>query len=52
MPRSQTGHVTGDYLVDDDPVFITPKMLGMAWGSGDDESEVWGKEDKEGSEGC
>jgi hypothetical protein len=52
LPRSQTGDVTGDYLVVDDPVFITPEILGMAWGRGDDECEVRGKENKEGSEGC
>jgi hypothetical protein len=52
FPRSQTGDITADYLVDEDAVLITEEMLEMAWGRGDDEGEVRGKENKEGREGC
>jgi len=39
--------VTEDYLVDEDPVLITPEMLEMAWGNGEEGGKVREQENGE-----
>ena len=46
LPRSQSANVTEDYLVDEDPVLITPEMLEMAWDN-EQRDKIGAKELKE-----